>query len=1298
MIRFIDITTGNVFNGSQPYVFWFDKEQSVNLNYVRKICVLSTDEHLIVSLPDNPIFCLLDTSKMGEDIELSGKKFKDLDNSGFKTLIFNSTGAPYNSFYVHMLYILGKSPEAGEYRETLTIGGEEFMIGADFYNEREELSINLTNQGFEMPKLVEKAIYEFNVHEEGIDNILLNRKYKELLSEYINILGNKGSYKSLINSLKWFEYGDLISILDYWKHEEPTRSILSSNDIKQVADNNIEDILTKFHKTTYIGLYLALTKVAQDAGGNIEYVDSVKYWDDAVNKQWGETWESATTQKLLHDVNEAIITDPTDRLLQIGEDHILVDDYTNPIPSSDKGSNWKLLDKYFDEYGHVITKEVPEPVPAIDFAAAKWSAIDLSLKMTLLGNFFSTYFMPLHLDLIHSTVENIVYANTVKFFTWHILHRQDWNHDIESFSCDVEEDKYFMTDVKARVYPDTTFGESSEDIIEYIILSKDNQDYRFYRNITKDIFIANNHYCAWDYAYILNNEPTTICLYTSSSEPLPDDVTYSISQNTVTETEYVVSQYVPNKDIFGVDDKDRETYISSIVVDGATLDRNESKDCKNISVDYYAWGDYFTLNSEPKIGDAVYEYDLLSGFMEISGSVEDVVESGGYAFDEDTVKTYLSQRFEGPGVIIPFQCILHKVQHGMYITEASIMMTHDGVDRLYHTYNVHNDVNEVNALPDAIQLSNEVIFSRDSSKDINYDGTMYYSWGDYFTLSESPLSGDSSYKYEDEMILSDYVVVKSIYKGDRHIDFNILLQDEGDYQFAIDFKCGNGMHYIKTFKFSVYDDTRQEVKMYKIVRRDWDELQSMLEAPQDDLIKFMFTQLDQNDSLYRQFLAVSDQAFRDKIGLNQVIIYEPRVTWNNGEANLSYYFKFGKNELTCEGVYDDIESDLTDYIDLLNRNHKYRFFLQDRLGLRKDDIINDFQPDDDTDPEDYTVDNWDVIKYNNSQNIAYLYNIVRRHEDESGIERYYTIIPYIFGICIQPDISKSISLCKNKSVGVVKGNKKDIIIFDLYLNINGMQLVLDSNKPKGVVISALRYSSDRELIWKEFDRKLPDRSIVDNQVRLRFYFPNTNMTKEVVIDVPRLMNLSYWISDYTEEDLYKQVYTKDGKIHEVSGWYENREIYVSPNKVEDKDITNISERSEIGRLFLQHKFIPLFHKLTEVPNRTIANNDVVCFLPDLKMVRNDKYNSLGWKFYDATTHHTVEPKPYQRKNLYWDDPEANPDKKDKLVDPLEPMLGRYDLKTIIDPGYYNIELEYELVTDHNVSHKYISNSEFIVEK
>ena len=58
MIEFVDLKDGKVFNGESPYVFWFDGGQSVNLNYIRKVCVISTYPFIRVGVQSD-VFSLL---------------------------------------------------------------------------------------------------------------------------------------------------------------------------------------------------------------------------------------------------------------------------------------------------------------------------------------------------------------------------------------------------------------------------------------------------------------------------------------------------------------------------------------------------------------------------------------------------------------------------------------------------------------------------------------------------------------------------------------------------------------------------------------------------------------------------------------------------------------------------------------------------------------------------------------------------------------------------------------------------------------------------------------------------------------------------------------------------------------------------------------------------------------------------------------------------------------------------------------------------------------------------------------
>ena len=211
MIEFVELKDGRVFNGDTPYVFWFENGQSVNLNYVHKICFISDYRQVRVRI-DSEVFSLLRLDQnipeiidplAGQGEIINEKQYIDLNL--LKTNVYTSVGFDYNGIYVHMIYILANSQTAGEIHDYFTIIENhdnelieyKYEIAADFYADNELLKNQLENFDISIPESIQKAIYDVDVHEEANDNITLNRKYKELLMNYWNIVANKGSYNSL---------------------------------------------------------------------------------------------------------------------------------------------------------------------------------------------------------------------------------------------------------------------------------------------------------------------------------------------------------------------------------------------------------------------------------------------------------------------------------------------------------------------------------------------------------------------------------------------------------------------------------------------------------------------------------------------------------------------------------------------------------------------------------------------------------------------------------------------------------------------------------------------------------------------------------------------------------------------------------------------------------------------------------------------------------------------------------------------------------------------------------------------
>lgn len=400
MIRFIDIANNNVFNGDKPYVFWMDKEQSVNVIYTKTICILSDQETINISIPSNDIFKLLDMSRLNSltDLHINGFDYKNIQqlyaneitSIGVETDLSSET---YPAMYVHMLYITGQSSEIGEFHENFIIDDNEYEIAADFYAENEALKINLANFGVEIPESIQTSIYDTNVHEEVKDNILLNRKYKELLLNYWSIVAGKGSYKSLIDSLNWFEYGDLVKLEEIWKHDEWNQTRLDREELNKIMTNDVRLSLSNFIKTTYIGIYLALQEFVKQNG--------VIQYDKLDN-----------------------ITLTNDQSTEIMEGIGVSSDYSGLLGEMTP----KLKNKLF-----------------------KWSVEEMSMKMYLLGAFYETYFMPIHLDLLHSTIEDIVFTNTIKCMYSSSIDRVDHVYNLEAFECSIKDgDSYTLHDVNVQ--------------------------------------------------------------------------------------------------------------------------------------------------------------------------------------------------------------------------------------------------------------------------------------------------------------------------------------------------------------------------------------------------------------------------------------------------------------------------------------------------------------------------------------------------------------------------------------------------------------------------------------------------------------------------------------------------------------------------------------------------------------------------------------------------------------------------------------------------------------------------------
>lgn len=382
-ISFVDIETGNVFDGSAPYIFWFNNGSSTNLIYTKHICFISDKSHHIIKIDSDSIFNIINPITLNEtfDEDINSFKYKNLTDISCNMCI--SKGYKYNNVYLHNIYFTATSESIGEYLDYFYIDEYSYKLGIDVYEDNENIRINLSNFGIDMTDSVQKAIYDNNIHEDSIDNILLNRKFKELLSNYWDIIANKGSYKSLINSLNWFEYGELIKIKEIWKTNSGDREILRISELNSLMSKKYENYIYNYSKTTYIALYMALQEIISDKNG-------IKY-DDEKN-------------------------------------------------------------------------------PELKNISLQWSINDMAMKMSMLGSFYEYYFMPIHLDLIHSTIESVIFTNTIKILKGVSMGREDVCGDFDSVICNVNEKSIFkITNTSIQVDLDTVLRNNNIEYNTYIV-------------------------------------------------------------------------------------------------------------------------------------------------------------------------------------------------------------------------------------------------------------------------------------------------------------------------------------------------------------------------------------------------------------------------------------------------------------------------------------------------------------------------------------------------------------------------------------------------------------------------------------------------------------------------------------------------------------------------------------------------------------------------------------------------------------------------------------------------------------
>lgn len=179
-------------------------------------------------------------------------------------------------YLIDTFYVVAESDDEGIWSTNVLIhssqgGYEEWCpvtVSADIVDEKEELIINGQNVGVKLPKEIVRAIYSSNYDASVVDEATYARKMKEYLLNYMALKGEMGNYRSVLNGLKWFEWGDRLTISKLTRNDNRVQR-------QYVRDffNIINDTLYSyqlFRETSLLSIEFNLTEEGEQELQNLD--------------------------------------------------------------------------------------------------------------------------------------------------------------------------------------------------------------------------------------------------------------------------------------------------------------------------------------------------------------------------------------------------------------------------------------------------------------------------------------------------------------------------------------------------------------------------------------------------------------------------------------------------------------------------------------------------------------------------------------------------------------------------------------------------------------------------------------------------------------------------------------------------------------------------------------------------------------------------------------------------------------------------------------------------------------------
>nr|DAO55385.1 MAG TPA: hypothetical protein [Caudoviricetes sp.] len=314
---------------------------------------LSTNSNVFSLLKSKDVATLVDSSKQG----LQGAR-RVTDADMVCTII--------EGYLIIPIYVIGSSSEEGDWSSHILIHLEDtseghailgtkeqycpIVVSAEFVTDIEKYSINLGNNGVQVPYDVMRAVYTGSGDQ--FDTAKYNEKLKEYLINIHTIHSQVGNYTSALDSLAWFDWGSLLKV---------TKLLQTDNDIQRqfIREHfNINEHLLESYRYFRNSSLLSLSV-------DIDYVVGDSVLDHSNdNKFYGEG----------HPVYNSLLTKTVDVVHGTGE-------------------TVTYIKNYFD-----------------------FSFAELGIKLSMLRYYYKQLFLPIHLDVASTSLNQHVWANDIKMY------------------------------------------------------------------------------------------------------------------------------------------------------------------------------------------------------------------------------------------------------------------------------------------------------------------------------------------------------------------------------------------------------------------------------------------------------------------------------------------------------------------------------------------------------------------------------------------------------------------------------------------------------------------------------------------------------------------------------------------------------------------------------------------------------------------------------------------------------------------------------------------------------------------